>query len=100
MPVYTLFSISETAMGMVEQVERLHMTKSDCIKRAEYLTNELYDGAKCSPESPTDSPNMIRLPSGTVVHVQMKDSIWFYLDQLTGDDKRLMDELTAPEYRK
>lgn len=93
---YTLFAISVTGAGILERVEALHLTQAECTKRAKYLIAEVYDGARCSPETPTDSKATFRLPSGRVIKLERVDGKWTIPDNLLPSDRRLVDELTSP----
>lgn len=94
--LYTLFALTDTPFGMMERVQALHLTESQCVKRAQYLADELYDGAKCRPEQPTDALTMFRLPSGRVIKLERINGQWAIPGDLLPNDRRLVDELVSP----
>lgn len=93
--LYTLFALSDTASGMLEKVEAVHLTESKCRQQAAYLL-EMYDGAKCRPEQPTDALTTFVLPSGRVIKLERVDGQWNIPGDLLPNDRRLVEELASP----
>ncbi|MNC40382.1 hypothetical protein D3C76_165380 [compost metagenome] len=95
--LYTLFALTETPFGMMQSVQALHLTEAQCVKQAQYLADELYDGAKCRPEQPTDALTTFYLPSGRVIKLERVNGVYSIPDDLLPNDRRLVDELVSPE---
>lgn len=100
MSLYTALALSFTALGQVTVIDSTNLSYDECVSRAGVLVETLYDGAICRPKEESDKPLSIKLPSGKEVQAQMKNGALLYLDKLTGVDKQLMDDLTAPFFKK
>lgn len=91
--LYTLMSISFVAAGKLEQVQETHLTEAECIRKAKYYVENLYDAARCRPEQPTDSKAMFTLPSGRVIKLEPVNGVWIFPSDLLPSDRALVEEL-------
>lgn len=91
--LFTLMSISFVPAGKLEQVQETHLTESECIRKAKYYVDNLYDAARCRPEQPTDNRAMFTLPSGRVLRLEPVNGVWIIPSDLLPSDRALVDEI-------
>lgn len=96
MVLYALLSVTIVPGGTMNKIEEINLTEAECVRKAKYFIAELYDGAICRHQKPTDSKAVFTLPSGRVLKLERVKGAWIIPNDLLPSDRALVDEIVSP----